>query len=148
MRWWKLPLSDEPYRYSLFLLLSLPFAVWSLLDRGAAQHKVAALLLAHKPARSWARGLAAVPLDAVSLVVAGYCWFGVVVNLAYPARPLFGMNGEYRDAWGGPTLAGAWAVHALGGVALWLLVAWVLRGYVARGIAENGPGPLPGHPLP
>jgi hypothetical protein len=79
--WWKLPLSGEPYRYTLLLLLSLPLAVWSLLDRGS--------------------------------------------------RPLLGMNGEYRDAWGGPTLAGAWAVHALGGIAFLLLVPWVLRGHVA-----------------
>ena len=25
----------------------------------------------------------------------------------------------------------AWAVHALGGVAFWLIVPWVLRGYLA-----------------
>lgn len=131
MRWWTLPLSGEPYRYTLFLLLSFPLAFWSLLDRGAAQHRVAGLLLAHKPAFSRVRGLAAVPLDAVSLVVVGYCWLGVVVNVAYPARPLLGMNGDYRDAWGGPTLAGAWAVHALAGIAFWLLVPWMLRGYVA-----------------
>ena len=126
-----LPLSSEPYRYTLFLLLSLPLAFWSLLDRGAAQHRVAAVLLAHRPGFSQVRGLVAVPLDAVSLVVCGYCWLGVVVNVAYPARPLLGMDGGYRDAWGGPTLAGAWAVHALAGIAFWLLVPWVLRGYVA-----------------
>jgi len=131
MRWWRLPLSSEPYRHTLFVLLSVPLAIWSLFDRGTAQHRVAAILLAHKPAFSRVRGLAAVPLDAVSLVVAGYCWLGVVVNLAYPARPLLGMNGEYRDSWGGPTLAGAWAVHALAGIAFWLLVVWVLRGYAA-----------------
>ena len=55
------------------------------------------------------------PVDLVALVVAGYCWTGVLLNVAYPIRPLLGMDGEYRDAWGGPTLAGAWAVHALGG---------------------------------
>jgi hypothetical protein len=49
--------------------------------------------------------------------------------VVYPIRPLLGMDGEYRDAWGGPTLAGAWAVHALGGLAFWLLVPWVLRAY-------------------
>jgi len=131
MRWWKLPVSGEPYQYSLFLLASVPLAVWSLFDRGAVQRRVAALLLGQEPVFSRVRGLAAVPLDAVSLVVVGYCWLGVVLNVAYPARPLLGMNGEYRDAWGGPTLAGAWAVHALGGIAFWLLVPWVLRGYAA-----------------
>src|SRR5882724_779279 len=117
MPWWKLPVSGEPYRRTLFLLASVPLAVWSLFDRGAAQRRVAAPLLGQEPAFSRVRGIAAVPLDAVSLVVAGYCWLGVVLNLAYPARSLLGMNGEYRDAWGGPTLAGAWAVHALGGIA-------------------------------
>jgi hypothetical protein len=131
MRWWKLPLSGEPYRYTAFLLLSLPLAVWSLVDRGTAQRKVAAILLAHKPALSRVRGLAAVPLDAVALAVVGYGWVGVLVNVAYPVRPLLGMSGHNRDAWGGPTLAGAWAVHALAGIAFWLLVPWLLRGYAA-----------------
>jgi hypothetical protein len=131
MRWWKLPLSGEPYRCTLFLLLSLPLVIWSLVDGGAVQRKMAAALLGRSSALSRWRGLAATPLDLVTLAVAGYLWLGVVLNLAYPARPLLGMNGDYSDAWGGPTLAGAWAVHALGGVALWLLVAWVLRGYAA-----------------
>jgi len=131
MRWWKLPVSGEPYRYTLFLLASVPLAVWSLFDRGAVQRRVAALLLGWEPAFSRVRGLASVPLDAVSLVVVGYCWLGVVLNVAYPARSLFGSDSEYRDDWGGPTLAGAWAVHALSGIAFWLLVPWVLRGYAA-----------------
>ncbi|MEU6430963.1 hypothetical protein ABZ860_34115 [Microbispora sp. NPDC046973] len=49
----------------------------------------------------------------------------------YPARPLFGLSGEYRASWGGPMLAGAWAVRALAGIALWLIVPWMLRGYMA-----------------
>lgn len=131
MRWWKLPLSGAPYRQTLFLLLSVPLAVWSLFDHGILQRRSATLLLSHTPAFSRVRGLTAVPLDGVSLAVVGYCWLGVILNVAYPARPLVGLSGEYRDSWGGPTLAGAWAVHALGGVALWLLVPWMLRGYVA-----------------
>ncbi|GAA2362781.1 hypothetical protein GCM10010170_059160 [Dactylosporangium salmoneum] len=38
--------------------------------------------------------------------------------------------GQY-DSWGGPALAGAWAVHALGGLGFRPLVAWLLRGYAA-----------------
>jgi hypothetical protein len=34
MSWWQLPLSAEPYRYTLFLLLALPLAVYSLVDGG------------------------------------------------------------------------------------------------------------------
>ena len=49
---------------------------------------------------------------------------------AYPARPLLGMDGECRDARGGPTLAGVWAVHALGGIACRLVIPWELRAYV------------------
>lgn len=109
----------------------VPLAVWSLFDRGAAQRRVATLLLGQEPAFSRVRGLAAVPLDAVSLVVAGYCWLGLMLNLAYPAWSLLGSDSEYRDDWGGPTVAGAWAVHALAGIAFWLLVPWVLRGYAA-----------------
>ncbi|GAB3868276.1 hypothetical protein ACFPIJ_24110 [Dactylosporangium cerinum] len=131
MGWWKLPFTGEPYRISLFLLLSVPLAVWSLVDRGAAQQRVAGALLSRRPVLSRVRGLAAVPVDLVALVVAGYCWTGVLLNVVYPIRPLLGMNGEYRDAWGGPSLAGAWAVHALGGLAFWLLVPWILRGYAA-----------------
>lgn len=131
MRWWKLPFAGEPHRCTLFLLLCVPLAIWALVDRGAAQQRVAAVLLARRPASSRVRGLAAVPVDLVALVVAGYCWTGVLLNVVYPIRPLLGMDGEYRDAWGGPTLAGAWAVHALGGLGFWLLVPWVLRGYVA-----------------
>jgi hypothetical protein len=131
MRWWRLPFTGEPYRGTLFLLLSVPLAVWALVDRGAAQRRVAGVLLGREPVRSRGRGLAAVPLDLVALVVAGYCWTGVLLNVVYPIRPLLGMDGEYRDAWGGPSLAGAWTVHALGGLGFWLVVPWVLRGYAA-----------------
>jgi hypothetical protein len=131
MPWWKLPFTGEPYRISLFLLLSIPLAIWSLVDRGAAEQRVAGALLERRPVLSRVRGLAAVPLDLVALVVAVYTWTGVLVNVVYPIRPLLGMSGEYHDSWGGPTLAGAWAVHALGGLAFWLVVPWILRGYAA-----------------
>ncbi|WP_053728894.1 hypothetical protein [Streptomyces sp. WM6378] len=35
---------------------------------------------------------------------------------------------EYRHSWGGPTLIGAWAVHAALAVPLVLAAAWALRG--------------------
>jgi hypothetical protein len=145
MTWWKLPFSAEPYRYTLFLLLSLPLAVCSLLDGGAGQRRVSALLLRRPSGHSRFRGLVAAPLDAVALLVAGYCWLGVLLNVAFPARPLFGQSGEYRDSWGGPTLAGAWGVHAVAGIAFWLAVPWILRGYVAlwcRIAGESRPVPV------
>ncbi|GAA0716168.1 hypothetical protein Drose_36210 [Dactylosporangium roseum] len=50
MRRWRLPASGEPYRSTRLLLLSVPLAILALLDRGADQHKVTALLPARKPA--------------------------------------------------------------------------------------------------
>ena len=126
-----LPFSAEPYRSTLFLLISIPLAVWALADGGRAQQGAARKLLKHDVRATRVRGIAAVLLDIAALVVIGYWWLGVVLNVAYPIRPLLGMNGEYRDAWGGPSLAGAWAVHAAGGLVFWLTVPWLLRGYAA-----------------
>ncbi|MDO3649590.1 hypothetical protein [Nocardia mangyaensis] len=57
------------------------------------------------------------------------CWFLVLLSalvlvrgLAYPL-----VSGGYENAWGGPTLAGSWLVHA----ALGLLIAPGLLGLVA-----------------
>ncbi|MFF2084119.1 hypothetical protein ACFVVM_10100 [Nocardia sp. NPDC058176] len=57
------------------------------------------------------------------------CWFLVLLSalvlvrgLAYPLG-----SGGYENAWGGPTLAGAWAVHAV----LGLLIAPAFLGLVA-----------------
>jgi hypothetical protein len=71
-RWWSLPLSAEPYLSTLFLLLSVPLALWSLFDRGAAQQRLARRLIAFDPALSRVRPIAALPLDAISPVVVGY----------------------------------------------------------------------------
>lgn len=43
----------------------------------------------------------------------------LIRGLAYPL-----MADDYANSWGGPTLAGAWAAHALLGVGL--LPAWVV----------------------
>ncbi|WP_306361743.1 hypothetical protein [Nocardia sp. CC227C] len=70
-----------------------------------------------------------------------------VRGFAYPLVT----GGEYGDAWGGPTLAGAWAVHAVVGIAL--LPAWVVllagigsvqRHLAARLLGRDGPWwPIP-----
>ncbi len=50
-----------------------------------------------------------------------------VRNLAYPpSNP----TPDYADAWGRPTLAGAWAVHAAIALALMPVYLLVLRGLV------------------
>ena len=43
----------------------------------------------------------------------------------------FVVGDGYRDAWGGPTLAGAWAVHAVLALALVPVGLWLLRGLTA-----------------
>jgi len=51
-----------------------------------------------------------------------------VVNIAYPLRP---DSDDLSNAWGGPSLAGAWAVHGAAGLALLLLAPWVVNGVTA-----------------
>jgi hypothetical protein len=62
--------------------------------------------------RVLAHALLGVPLNAIALALTAYLWLLVPLHLAYSLRP--GTMGSYQDAWGGPTLAGAWAVHAVG----------------------------------
>jgi hypothetical protein len=64
--------------------------------------------------------LLALPLDAVVFVVLGYLWLLLPMNLLYPLR-LALFDETAADAWGGPTLAGAWVVHALGGLLVFVV---------------------------
>ncbi|MFE9534079.1 sensor domain-containing protein [Streptomyces sp. NPDC006691] len=66
------------------------------------------------------------PLNLVALTVSAYFWTVVVINLAYPLRP----DSDPTQAWGGPTMAGAWAVHGIGGgVSFLLITPWVMKGF-------------------
>ncbi|MEH0842493.1 hypothetical protein V6U81_08910 [Micromonospora sp. CPCC 205711] len=84
--------------------------------------------------RVLARALLTLPIALASTVLTATLAFLVLINvLAYPFRSLLGLpgptDGGYQDSWGGPTLAGAWAVHA--GLVLTLVVpvvAWAVRG--------------------
>lgn len=60
----------------------------------------------------------------------------LVINLGYPARPgfdrwdrthLFSASANVGDSWGGPTLAGAWAVHAAIALSVAGASSWPLR---------------------
>jgi hypothetical protein len=56
-----------------------------------------------------------------------WAWFvAFLVAVGFARGPLYGfvVPGPYVDAWGGPTLAGAWAVHA----AVWVGLAAVAVG--------------------
>jgi hypothetical protein len=67
--------------------------------------------------------LLALPLNLVVAVVTLYGWSIVPMNLGWPLRA-----GDPANAWGGPTLAGAWAFHAvLGGGGFLLLMPWLGR---------------------
>ncbi|MFI0982755.1 sensor domain-containing protein [Streptomyces sp. NPDC021093] len=67
------------------------------------------------------------PLNLVAAVFSGFFLFAVAINLGYPLRP----DNDTSDSWGGPTMAGAWAVHAAGGVLFLLVAPWVMKGFAA-----------------
>ena len=66
----------------------------------------------------WLRALS---LAALSSALTAYLALGIVLNLAYPLRP----DATSSD-WGGPTLPGRWAVHAIGGILFAALAMWLL----------------------
>ncbi|MFG2720949.1 sensor domain-containing protein [Streptomyces sp. NPDC048416] len=137
----------EPFRAGTWLrfahlLLALPVGILCLpialvggpagrIQRGLARRLLGVEVAA--PGRTVRTGLLAlahaivsVPLNLIALTVSGYFWTVVVMNLGYPLRP----GGDPSQAWGGPTMAGAWAVHGIGGGVPFLLVTpWVIRGF-------------------
>src|SRR6266540_3428797 len=85
-------------------------------------------------ADTWRRTLyvllvAPVSVVSVPLALGVYLWSIVPMNLAYPLRP--GTMDSYQHSWGGPTLAGAWAVHAAGGLVMLWVAPWFVRGAAA-----------------
>ncbi|WP_370414251.1 hypothetical protein [Streptomyces fradiae] len=75
--------------------------------------------------RVLARTVLGLPLDLAAFVLLAYAAFNTVRNLGYP---LWYADTDYHQAWGGPTLAGVWAVHSLG----WLLCLAVLLHWPVR----------------
>ncbi|MFE9956085.1 hypothetical protein [Micromonospora sp. NPDC005299] len=82
--------------------------------------------------------LLALPVAVASTALTAVLAFLMLINvLAYPFRPWLGLGeqagtGWYANAWGGPTLAGAWATHAA--LVLLLVVppmVWAVRGLTA-----------------
>lgn len=120
---------------SAYTLAALPAALASLTG-APVQASLARRLLDVEPKRSGRfptilHALLSVPLNVLSLLLVGYGWSIVVLNLLYPGRWLIGIGGTLDDAWGGPTLAGAWAVHALGGLVMLALMPVILRALTA-----------------
>jgi hypothetical protein len=95
--------------------------------------------------RSLRFALLSLPVNAVAFVLAGYVWLIPVVNLGYPLRPDVSTESLRHGTWGGPTLAGAWAVHAVGAVLIFVLIglpllnalAWSQARF-ARAVLEPG----------
>lgn len=94
----------------------------------------------------WFRAAAHTALAAAIGLVA---WFAVFLALVAAVRgiayPLVAA-GDYEHSWGGPTLAGAWAVHALLGVGmlpLWFLllagIGMLQRQLARRLLTRTGP---------
>jgi hypothetical protein len=139
---WRLPFSAGTWRRTLYVLLAPPVGIvaapLALLggyraaagwQRGLARRLLAARVdPAHRDTagRVIAHALLGLPLDLGSLAIVAYAWSLVPLNLAYPLRP--GTIDSYQHAWGGPTLAGAWAVHAAGGLVFLFAAPWIVKG--------------------
>jgi hypothetical protein len=102
--------------------------------RGAALQRRVATRLLGGPAGdrtslpgSVAYALVTIPLGVIGLWLALLLVPNTIRNLLYGVFP----EGDYSHAWGGPTLAGAWAVHAAGALALVPVGIWLVRGLTA-----------------
>jgi hypothetical protein len=120
---------------SAYTLAALPAALASLAG-APVQASLAQRLLDVEPKRrgrfpTILHALLSIPLNVLSLLLVGYGWSIVVLNILYPGRWLIGIGGTLDDAWGGPTLAGAWAVHALGGFVMLALMPVILKALTA-----------------
>ena len=140
-----MPFSADTWRRTLCALLALPVGLacvaLSILGGSPAaarlQEGLAGRLLAvrlERPRRRRVDGrvighaLLSLPLNALSLALTVAFWALAVVNIAYPLRP---DSDDLSNAWGGPTLAGAWAVHGAAGLALLLAAPWIVNGVTA-----------------
>jgi hypothetical protein len=137
---WRAPFAAETWRRALYVLVALPVGLACLLlavcGRSAAaasvQRRLAGSLLRVPDedsgvgsGRVAAHALLSLPVNAVALALSLYVWVGVVYNLGYPLRP----DVSPRTDWGGPSLAGAWAVHAAGGLVFLAVSPLILRAF-------------------
>jgi hypothetical protein len=135
------PFRAETWRRLAYLVLALPVGLLCVPlalvggPAGRVQRGLARRLLGtetEEPARTGPLALAhaviSTPLNLVAAVTSLYFWTIVVINLGYPLRP----DSDPSGAWGGPTMAGAWALHAVaGGVTFLFLTPWVMKGFTA-----------------
>jgi hypothetical protein len=143
--WWRLSFSADTWRRTLYVLLALPVGIVCVplsifgastaaarLQRGLAARLLALHLAQPRSRRVDGRvighALLSLPLNVVAWVLIVYLWGLVVGNLAYPLRP---DSDDLANAWGGPSLAGAWAVHGAAGLALLLVAPWIVNAVTA-----------------
>ncbi|MET8906219.1 hypothetical protein [Micromonospora sp. NPDC004551] len=124
---WRIAYGMESWRRLAGSVVAVPRAV------GALSRAL------RRPGRLRALGgaLLALPVAVASSALTAVLAFLVLINVVgYPFRPWLGLGlaeqtgtAWYADAWGGPTLAGAWATHAA--LVLLLVVpplVWSVRG--------------------
>jgi hypothetical protein len=143
--WWRMPFSADTWRQTLYALLALPVGVacvpLSILGGSPTaarlQHALASSLLAVRldgprrarvDARVVGHALLSLPVNLLAWALTASLWTLAIINIAYPLRP---DSDDLSNAWGGPTLAGAWAVHGIAGLAFLLLAPWIVKGATA-----------------
>jgi hypothetical protein len=143
--WWAMPFRSATWRRTLYALLALPVGVVCLplavlggspaaarLQEGLAGRLLAVRLerprLRRVDGRVIGHALLSLPLNALSWALTVAIWVLALVNIAYPLRP---DSDDLSNAWGGPSLAGAWAVHGTAGLAFLLAAPWIVIGVTA-----------------
>lgn len=128
------PFKARTWRQTAYAIVALPATLPSLIGLPAqpalAQRFLGVEMPARRPFRTALHAVISLPLNLLAFLIAMYGWSLVLANFLYPLR-VAAFGGTWEDAWGGPTLAGAWAVHSLGGLAFLfitpLLLRWVTR---------------------
>ncbi|WP_459959488.1 sensor domain-containing protein [Nocardia sp. IFM 10818] len=132
-------------RSGYFAVLGLPMAFGSPAARARVTRRVLRLPLELRGpgvVRAVAHSLLSAAVGVVAWFVVFLAGIAAVRGIFYPLVAASG----YENAWGGPTLAGAWAVHAALGVGLLPVWAVLLAGIGAvelrlaqRLLGRNGP---------
>ncbi|NES26098.1 hypothetical protein GCE86_26720 [Micromonospora terminaliae] len=126
---------------------------WSVVAVPRAVGALGGALLRPGRLRALGGALLALPVAVASTALTAVLAYLVLINVVgYPFRPVLGLaertgTAWYADAWGGPTLAGAWATHT----ALILLlvvppVVWAVRGLTALQLRLTGQRSAPAAP--
>jgi hypothetical protein len=122
-------------RRAVYALIALPVALCCLGLLAAGRvgaavsvrlgllRRLAGLAVSAAPARGRLTShlVLSLPIDVVAFAVAAYVWLLLPMNLLYPVR-LAVYDESPVGSWGGPTMAGAWAVHAAGGLLVFVVL--------------------------